>query len=48
MCNKFIELEPSYLKSGEINLPGSKSISNRVLLLSSLTRGKTIIKNLLF
>lgn len=48
MNNKFIELEPSYLKSGEINLPGSKSISNRVLLLSSLARGKTIIKNLLF
>ena len=46
--NNFIKLKPSYFKSGELSLPGSKSISNRVLLLSSLTKGKTIIKNLLF
>jgi len=44
----FIELKPSYLKSGELNLPGSKSISNRVLLLSSLANGNTVIKNFLF
>jgi 3-phosphoshikimate 1-carboxyvinyltransferase len=46
--NNFIKLKPSYLKSGELNLPGSKSISNRVLLLSSLAYGNTVIKNLLF
>ena len=46
--NNFIELKPSYLKSGELNLPGSKSISNRVLLLSSLANGNTVIKNFLF
>ena len=45
---KFIELKPSYIKSGQITLPGSKSISNRVLLISSISKGKTIIKNLLF
>lgn len=32
---------------GNIKLPGSKSISNRVLLLSSLSKGITYIKNLL-
>ena len=46
--NNFIKLKPSYLKSGELNLPGSKSISNRVLLLSALANGNTVIKNLLF
>ena len=35
---KFIDLVPSNFKSGELNLPGSKSISNRVLLLSALSR----------
>ena len=48
MNNKFIELKPSDLKSGQINLPGSKSISNRILLLSSLAKGNTVINNLLF
>ena len=47
MNNKFIELKPSSIKSTTINIPGSKSISNRVLLLSSLAHGKTIVKNLL-
>ena len=32
---------------GSINLPGSKSISNRVLLLAALSRGKVKIFNLL-
>jgi len=45
---KFIDLVPSNFKSGELNLPGSKSISNRVLLLSALSRGDINIKNLLF
>lgn len=33
--------------NGIIDLPGSKSISNRVLLLSSISCGQTILKNLL-
>jgi 3-phosphoshikimate 1-carboxyvinyltransferase len=32
---------------GEIDLPGSKSLSNRVLLLAALAEGETIIDNLL-
>ena len=48
MNNKFIKLVPSDFKSGELTLPGSKSISNRVLLLSALSKGKINIKNLLF
>ena len=32
---------------GSINLPGSKSISNRVLLLAALSSGKVKIFNLL-
>ena len=47
MNRKFVKLNPSNIKSCVIDLPGSKSISNRVLLLSSLARGKTLIKNLL-
>ncbi|QOJ86354.1 3-phosphoshikimate 1-carboxyvinyltransferase [Candidatus Riesia pediculicola] len=35
----------SYLK-GNVEVPGSKSISNRILLLSALSRGKTKIVNL--
>ena len=47
MSRKFVNLNPSNIRSCELNLPGSKSISNRVLLLSSLASGKTLIKNLL-
>lgn len=36
----------SYVK-GTINLPGSKSISNRVLLLAGLAQGQTTLTNLL-
>jgi len=33
--------------SGEVTLPGSKSLSNRMLLLSALAQGKTDVLNLL-
>eukprot|EP00638_Chattonella_subsalsa_P003462 CAMPEP_0117751450 /NCGR_PEP_ID=MMETSP0947-20121206/10979_1 /TAXON_ID=44440 /ORGANISM="Chattonella subsalsa, Strain CCMP2191" /LENGTH=449 /DNA_ID=CAMNT_0005569827 /DNA_START=226 /DNA_END=1576 /DNA_ORIENTATION=+ len=33
--------------SGEVDLPGSKSLSNRVLLLSALAEGSTTVENLL-
>ncbi|MGE4262030.1 3-phosphoshikimate 1-carboxyvinyltransferase [Shewanella sp.] len=33
--------------SGEVNIPGSKSISNRALLLAALAKGKTELTNLL-
>jgi 3-phosphoshikimate 1-carboxyvinyltransferase len=43
----FIHLKPISHINGTINLPGSKSISNRVLLLSSISQGTTYLKNLL-
>ncbi|CAL1329389.1 3-phosphoshikimate 1-carboxyvinyltransferase [Candidatus Providencia siddallii] len=43
----FITLKPIHLINGTIKLPGSKSISNRVLLLSSMAKGTTTLINLL-
>ncbi|QCI22758.1 3-phosphoshikimate 1-carboxyvinyltransferase [Buchnera aphidicola] len=40
-------LKPISYVNGTICLPGSKSISNRVLLLSSIAKGTTYLKNLL-
>ena len=40
-------LEPVRLVEGVVTLPGSKSLSNRVLLLSALTEGTTRVHNLL-
>ena len=42
-----LDLGPFSRASGTIRLPGSKSISNRVLLLSALAEGETTITNLL-
>ncbi|CAG4920799.1 3-phosphoshikimate 1-carboxyvinyltransferase [Paraburkholderia saeva] len=42
-----LDLGPFSRASGTIRLPGSKSISNRVLLLASLAEGETTITNLL-
>lgn len=42
-----ILLKPIRAVGGEILLPGSKSISNRVLLLSALASGTTTVRNLL-
>lgn len=44
---KFIDLPPLLGAHGVVRLPGSKSISNRVLLLSALSRGVTKIQDLL-
>lgn len=43
-----IELQGPRKAQGTIKLPGSKSISNRVLLLAALAQGTTRIENLLF
>lgn len=40
-------IKPVKSVSGNISLPGSKSISNRALLLSAVAKGTTILKNLL-
>ena len=44
---KYIDLSPVDNVSGVIRLPGSKSISNRTLLLSALAEGETVIRDLL-
>ncbi|KAM7273247.1 hypothetical protein ACFE04_027911 [Oxalis oulophora] len=42
-----IELKPIKEISGTVTLPGSKSLSNRVLLLAALSKGTTVVDNLL-
>ncbi|MGQ8820354.1 3-phosphoshikimate 1-carboxyvinyltransferase [Bibersteinia trehalosi] len=42
-----LTLQPISLVLGEINLPGSKSLSNRALLLAALAHGTTTVTNLL-
>ena len=42
-----LRLDPIHKISGSITLPGSKSLSNRVLLLAMLSEGETLIENLL-
>ncbi|MDL2284223.1 3-phosphoshikimate 1-carboxyvinyltransferase [Oxalobacter sp. OttesenSCG-928-P03] len=44
---RYIDLLPAFKAEGTIRLPGSKSISNRTLLLAALAAGKTEIKDLL-
>lgn len=44
---KQLTLEPISKVSGEIRLPGSKSISNRALLLAAVAKGTTVLSNLL-
>jgi 3-phosphoshikimate 1-carboxyvinyltransferase len=42
-----MDLKPAALARGTVRLPGSKSISNRILLLSALAKGQTKILELL-
>ncbi|WP_347254551.1 3-phosphoshikimate 1-carboxyvinyltransferase [Leminorella grimontii] len=42
-----LTLQPVARFDGEINLPGSKSVSNRALLLAAMARGTTRLTNLL-
>ena len=44
---EFLDLPPLASAGGAVTLPGSKSISNRVLLLSALSQGSTVIHDLL-
>ena len=43
----FLDLPPLQTAAGSIDLPGSKSISNRVLLLAALSSGTTTVHDLL-
>lgn len=42
-----LRLKPVQSAQGVVDLPGSKSISNRVLLLAALTKGSTVVRGLL-
>ena len=42
-----LTLQPINKVDGEVNLPGSKSVSNRALLLAALAQGTTRLTNLL-
>src|SRR3972149_6264015 len=44
---EYLELGPFDRAAGKLRLPGSKSISNRVLLLAALARGTTDVHDLL-
>ena len=43
----FLDIPPLRAVSGQVRLPGSKSISNRVLLLAALCEGRTEVHDLL-
>ena len=47
MTMEHLTLGPLTRAAGTVRLPGSKSISNRVLLLSALARGETRVRDLL-
>lgn len=42
-----LTLGPLHSLAGEVQMPGSKSISNRILLLAALAKGRTRVRNLL-
>ncbi len=44
---RFLDIPPLQSAAGNVQLPGSKSISNRVLLLAGLSAGTTVIHDLL-
>lgn len=44
---EYLDLPPLQSAGGSVQLPGSKSISNRVLLLSALSEGTTEVRDLL-
>ncbi|MDD5478559.1 bifunctional 3-phosphoshikimate 1-carboxyvinyltransferase/cytidylate kinase [Rhodoferax sp.] len=47
LTTAFIDLPPLQSASGRVHLPGSKSISNRVLLLAALCHGRTTLHDVL-
>ena len=47
MAEEQKEIAPVKTISGEVLLPGSKSLSNRILLLAALSEGTTVVENIL-
>ncbi|AKJ30422.1 bifunctional 3-phosphoshikimate 1-carboxyvinyltransferase/cytidylate kinase [Caldimonas brevitalea] len=46
-ATEFLDLPPMHAAAGTVQLPGSKSISNRLLLLAGLCQGQTVLHDLL-
>ena len=46
-ATEFLDIPSLASAGGQIRLPGSKSISNRVLLLAALCEGRTVLHDLL-
>ncbi len=44
---EYLDIPPLVGADGAVRLPGSKSISNRVLLLAALSKGKTVVRDVL-
>jgi hypothetical protein len=42
-----LRISPMQRLKGNVFLPGSKSLSNRVLLLAAMSQGSTVVRNLL-
>ena len=42
-----LTLQPVRVSEGHVKLPGSKSLSNRILLLAALAEGTTTVENIL-
>ena len=47
MTQEFLDIPQLLSAAGTVRLPGSKSISNRVLLLAALADGETEVRDLL-
>jgi 3-phosphoshikimate 1-carboxyvinyltransferase len=47
MTREHLDLAPIRRVAGTVRLPGSKSISNRVLLLAALAQGETVVRDVL-
>ncbi|MFM9969024.1 MAG: 3-phosphoshikimate 1-carboxyvinyltransferase [Burkholderiales bacterium] len=45
--SQYLDLPPLRAATGSVRMPGSKSISNRVLLLAALAQGETLVRDLL-
>ena len=44
---EYLDIPPLVGANGAVRLPGSKSISNRVLLMAALSKGKTVVRDVL-
>lgn len=48
MTRKVYEVKVGQNFTAEIDVPGSKSVANRALIIAALAEGTTVLKNMLF